>query len=342
MGSMATVREIAALAGVSPATVSRVLSMDKSFSVSDETRAKVFAVADELQYRGSGKAPRYTARVALVMLHSEADELQDPYYLNIRFHIRRAAEAERIRLTETFCEEFPEGNSFFSGCAGILVLGETARWTPEWEKAVAQAGVPAVLVDFCAEGKKLDCVYADPRQIVELAMGAFEKNGTDRVGYIGEAGETGPDGKPEPDQRQIFFAQYQKVRDRFRPEDIFTAPGATFESGYQIAKEILRKEDVPNAFFVMNDSMAIGASRAFSEAGVRIPEDVELIGCNNIASAAYHIPPLTTIDLHTNLIGELSLRMLRDRIENGRQGDVGVRVIVPGELIERNSTRSGR
>ena len=333
---MATIKEIAALAGVSPAAVSRVLNMDRSFSASAETRARILAAADELQYQRSGRGRRYLAKAVLAVLHEEAEELDDPYYLNVRLHVRKAAETARIRLSEQFCPAGPEGLRVPEDCAGLLVLGESSRWDARWREAAAAWGLPAVLVDFAADDRAADCVCADPRQIVETALAHFEEKGIARVGYIGASASAG---EPVPDQRQICFEQDRKVRGRFRPEDVHTASEATFEGGYRLAREILAGGDLPRAFFAMNDSMAIGACRAFKEAGLRIPEDLEMIGCNNISAAAYHTPPLTTVDLHPDLIGELSVRVLKDRIEHGGERELGVRVIVPCELVVRGSTR---
>lgn len=335
---MATIKEIAARAGVSPATVSRVLSFDQSFSVSDETRERILAIAHELQYKPTGRGGKHGIRIALVALHTELDELRDPYYLDVRLGIRRAAEADRLQVTEFFCGESLESLNDLRTFSGVLVLGETARWTKACEEAITETGIPAVLVDFCADNRTFDCVYVDSEQIVKTALDYFRQKGVTRVGYIGEATEDPRTGELRHDQRETAFRAYRKVYDCYRPADVYVGAGATHESGYAIAKELIAKGDYPGAFFVMNDTMAIGACRAFQEAGIRVPEDVEIIGCNDIASAAYMTPPLTTIRLHTNLMGELSLRFLKDRILNGRSEDVGVRVTVPGELILRGST----
>ena len=177
---MAAVREIAAKAGVSPAAVSRVLNMDRSFSVSDETRKRIPAAADELQYRPARQG-RGMTKVVMLILHSESEELEDPYYLNVRLHIRRAAEEERMELSEIFLPESPELPHEASECAGLLVLGDTSRWTPELQKAVEALKIPAGLVDFPAESRILDC--ASDR----LGRGAFAPR---RRGPYGETEKT--------------------------------------------------------------------------------------------------------------------------------------------------------
>ena len=92
---MATIKEIAQLAGVSGATVSRVLSLDETFSASDDTRQRIFDIAQLLEYRGPGGMAERNLRVAMIELFSEEDELLDPYYLAIKLHVLRTARAER-------------------------------------------------------------------------------------------------------------------------------------------------------------------------------------------------------------------------------------------------------
>ena len=132
---MAAVREIAAKAGVSPAAVSRVLNIDRSFSVSDETRKRILAAADELQYRPA-RPGRGMTKVVMLILHSESEELEDPYYLNVRLHIRRAAEASFLNRAPELPPEIPEtGDGRRPGIwtalltvsgAGFLCLGGAA------------------------------------------------------------------------------------------------------------------------------------------------------------------------------------------------------------------------
>ena len=82
--------------------------------------------------------------------------------------------------------------------------------------------------------------------------------------------------------------------------------------------------------------MAIGALRALREAGVRVPEDVAVIGCNDIPAAAYLSPTLSTVRLRTDIMGIMAVRLLHDRIQQER--DMGVRLVVPSELVVRDSS----
>ena len=274
------------------------------------------------------------------MLHTAADELEDPYYLSIRLGIRRAAEAKRLRLTELFCKDFLRESGDLRAYSGVLILGESDRWSPACEELLQRVGVPSVLVDFAAQDSAFDCVYTDPRRIAKTALALFERETPPRIGYLGAAEDSPFSDRPVPDPRQACFCAWQAARGRLRPEDVFTAQGATCDSGYRLAKEALSRSSRPEAFFVMNDSMAIGAYRAIREAGLRIPQDVEVVGCNDIPSSAYLDPPLTTVRLFPVSIGEISLRALLDRIENGREGRLGLRVEVPCEAVVRGSTKT--
>jgi len=109
----------------------------------------------------------------------------------------------------------------------------------------------------------------------------------------------------------------------------------TPEDGYVLCREILEGKEKPTAIFANNDSLAVGCYRAVSEKGLRIPEDVSIVGYNDIAVANYLVPPLTTVRLHMELLGEEAVRLLRERITSSRE--IGLKVIVPAKLIVRGS-----
>ena len=98
--------------------------------------------------------------------------------------------------------------------------------------------------------------------------------------------------------------------------------------------DIIRKGDLPTAFFIGNDSMCIGAMNALVENGINVPKDISLIGYNDITSTEYVNPPLTTVKVYTEVMGETAVTMLLECL--GERG-VPLKVITPTSLIIRNS-----
>ena len=100
-------------------------------------------------------------------------------------------------------------------------------------------------------------------------------------------------------------------------------------------KEILKEKELPTAIFAANDSLAVGCYRAIQETGLQIPEDISVIGFNDISMAKYLAPPLTTVHVHMNFIGRQAVKMLVERIQLER--NVNIHVSVSTELVIRKS-----
>ena len=109
----------------------------------------------------------------------------------------------------------------------------------------------------------------------------------------------------------------------------------SMESGYIMMKEILKLEDRPTAVFCGNDSIAMGAYKAIRENKLKIPEDISIIGFNDLKLSQYFIPPLTTIKIDTKLIAQETVNSLVELLEGKR--NYHKKVFLPIELIERQS-----
>ena len=107
----------------------------------------------------------------------------------------------------------------------------------------------------------------------------------------------------------------------------------TMESGYELMKRALAAP-LPEAFFIASDSMAIGALTALKEANISVPDDLAIVSFNDIEVAKYSSPPLTTVKVFTEEMGDTGVKMLLDRL-NGRQ--IPIKSVLPTQLIVRES-----
>lgn len=113
-------------------------------------------------------------------------------------------------------------------------------------------------------------------------------------------------------------------------------------SGYELGRELARRTDV-TAVFASNDQMALGLLHALHEAGRRVPDDISVVGYDDIPEAAHFLPPLTTVRTDFAEIGTRLLRLLLDRIDGRAEADTGGESMIPVELVVRRSTgRPGR
>lgn len=343
---MATLKSIAELAGVSIASVSRVLNQDETFSISEETKLKILQAAEALQYKGNATSLNRggtgdKGKIALVMLYSEFDEITDSYYLTIRVNAKEEAAANGYRVKEFF---FPLGEELLMNLAdyaGLIVVGHTGAWFNEedFRAAAIASGIPVTMADFNPKDSafEFDCVVNDFKGIMEKALGHFLDQGYETIGYIGSKGLPVKD-KVILDSRYIYFKYILEPMGLYREDYVFLDSFSIAESGYRLAKQAIMEKKLPRALFVENDSMAIGCLRAMKECGVQIPSEVAVISCNDIPNGEFLTPSLSSVHLYSDLIGIMSARMLAERIETKREQ--GVKVITPNKLVIRQSSES--
>lgn len=339
---MPTLKDIADRVGVSVAAVSRVLNHDKSFSITNATRQMILEAAQELQYVPSARKQRHPMTVALVMLYSELEELEDPYYLSIRANARKEAVRQGYSVLEFFTPlgHDLQGAGFGNALrqtAGVIVIGSTNSYTPPLREQLIAAGVPVVLADFWTDEPRWDYVYVDFRTAVNMAMDHLVGMGYERIGFIGARERDATTGAELLDLRERYYEENRRAAGRYNPADVIIGKKTSCDEGYALMRQAISAGGLlPRALFVMTDNMAIGAIKALKEDGIAIPEQVAVVGYNDIPAAAYLSPSLTTVRTRTDLLGVFAHRLLNDRINNER--DIGLRIVAPCELIVRQSS----
>ncbi|RPF47751.1 LacI family transcriptional regulator [Hydrogenoanaerobacterium saccharovorans] len=340
---MATLKDIAELAGVSIASVSRVLNQDETFSISSETKLKILQIAQDLQYKVNKSAahqfiPDENLKIALIMLYSEFWEISDSYYLSIRVNAKEEAAANGVEVKEFFLPSDRDEVIDFTGFSGIIIIGDSGDWylKENFRKSVLTSRLPISFVDFDPKETDVeaDCVINDFRQIVDKALCYFFSLGYREIGYIGSNG-CNLKGKKHLDLRCVSFEEILKVQGLYQEKYVYKDDNASAESGYKLAKQAIEKGELPRAFFVENDSMAIGSLRAFKEHNIKIPQQISVIGCNDIPTAEFLTPSLSSVHIYSDLIGIMSTRLMIERIKTKRM--LGVNIVVPNKLIIRQS-----
>lgn len=327
---MATIKEIAAKAGVSIATVSRVLNHDETLNAQEETKQRIFEIAEQLEYElKTQKKRKKRLKVGVLYTYTPAEELEDPYYLCIRLAIENELDEEGYKKVQITMDDTPESLNKVDGiiCTGTFsesMFGKIESWNK-----------PTVFIDANANIQKFDSVVIDYKQAVIEVLDYFIEKGHTKIGFIGCA-ETDGDGRKLEDGRAITVKEYLISKDLYRPEYIKT--GLYYAKyGYKLFKELYELEDVPTAIFVANDSMAAGCYKAAYEIGLKIPEDISIIGFNDIPTAKYMIPPLTTVKVQMEFMGEYAVHMLEERILEDRE--LCMKVTLPAKLHIRDSVK---
>lgn len=174
---MATIRDIAKLAGVSPATVSRVLNYDQELSVAHETKQRIFEVAEELNYTKHKRANKISKSVIrLVQWYDEAEELADLYYLSIRLGIEKKAEELNIQIRREALTELSDAQ-----VTGTIALG---KFDAEQIRQLKNLDENLLFVDFDGMSQGLNSLVVDFDQSVDLVIDSFVQRGHQKIGIL--------------------------------------------------------------------------------------------------------------------------------------------------------------
>jgi len=327
---MATLKDIAGEAGVSLATVSRVLNDDPTLSVKEETKHRILEIAEKLEYKTSSSKKAILARkqnhhfLALYNYKQEA-EVNDPYYLSIRHGIETQCDKLGIELTNCYDNDIQLGDSKISG---VLLVGRSNSKTLTDVKKLTDN---ICYVDFSDNDSIYDSVDIDLSRISKEITDFFIEQGYQRIGFIG-----GQDVANTPDIREVAFAEYGQLKGVVSLDDIYRGE-FTSSSGYKLAKEMLAKPDYPSALFIASDSIAIGVLRAIHEHGLNIPQDISLISVNDIPTAKFTFPSLSTVRIHSEMMGVQGVNLLVEKSRDGRA--LPLQVYVPSKLKLRDTTK---
>lgn len=326
---MATIKDIAQKAGVSPATVSRVLNYDPDLSVSKETEQKVFEIAEALNYTKHKNKRRESAVLRLVQWYDSEEELADLYYLAIRLGIEKRAEELNIRLIKEQLSELSDTET-----QGTIAVG---KFDQAQMKQLKKLNEELLFVDFDGLALGINSLVVDFSQGVQLIIDQFIKEKHERIGILSGMEYTKGSRHEIDDPRFLVFREYLTRLKLYNEADHLQG-AFTIEGGYTAMKTYLESHtDYPTAFFASSDALAIGAMRAIQGHGLRIPEDISVIGFNDVSVAKYVTPALTTVKVYTEWMGELAVSTILELIQE--KAPVPRKITVGTELILRESTR---
>lgn len=308
---IATLKDIAQQAGVAVGTVSRVLNGDTTLSVATDTRQRIFAAAEALNYTKHQRAqPQSGGTVAVMPWYTEADETGDLYYRAIRWGVENQLTQDGFDLVRVFPgDDFPETNDLI----GMIAIG---KYSPAQLKTFKAKKLPLVVIDQDVLGADVACVVPDFQSPLAAIAQYFLAEGHSKIGMLAGK-EATTDHVALTDLRPALFSSAVIAAGGHQPQ-IITGKFTT-ESGYQTmtkALDEMPEAKRPTAWFVASDTMAIGAIKALQEHGVNVPEQVRVIGFNDLAVGRFLTPALSTVHVPTAELGQAAVHLLTD-IRNG-------------------------
>lgn len=337
-----TIREIAKQAGVSPSTVSRVLN--RKGNISRETQFKVISVARSLGYpvpddRVQVEGLVAAGTVAIVYNKRLSPLVTDPFYGAVVAGIEEGLQQLGYRVllrsidgADGYAGLF-EQDSAGNHNDGLLLVG--CDVSLDVLNEAKERDIPVVLVDNESKEGKVDSVVSDNEAAAKCAMEHFHALGHHKIAFIG-----GPQNHVSLAQR---YKGYVSALEDFgmdvRKEWVIFAESVELhgpEIGYEGTSRLMEMPERPTAIFADNDMTALGVLKALHEKGIKVPEEVSVIGFDNIEVSAHTHPRLTTMHIPKMQMGSLAARRLVDLIQGM---DVApIKTVVYATLVIRDST----
>ncbi|WP_300785300.1 LacI family DNA-binding transcriptional regulator [Streptococcus sp. 19428wC2_LYSM12] len=289
---MATIKDIARLAGVSNATVSRILNNDPHLSVSLETRDKVWSAAQRLNYDVQpSKVEQKHATIAVTHWYTKEVGVTDLYLRSIRWGVEVALKNKGFQIVHNFFnEKLPETNKI----DGIIAIG---YFGDEQLQQLVALGKPLVVINQDTLKEQIHCVLADYKSSVYEILDYLVQDGHKEIGFLAGMSENETS---YTDPRTKAYYSYMTAHHILNEKFVFTGD-FSIESGYQQMKKAIEilGDELPTAFFIASDTMGIGSIKALSESGIPIPERVRLIAFGDLSMSQYTVPSLSTVQLAT-------------------------------------------
>jgi DNA-binding LacI/PurR family transcriptional regulator len=327
----ATLRAVAERVSLTPSTVSHVLNNSPAArSVPEHTKNRILTAARELNYQ-----PNFFARSLRVKrsytIGVIAEEIGDAYGSLVIGGIERYLRAQNLffltvahrhdeKLLATYAHMLRQ-----RGAEGFITVDTILTEEP---------ALPTVAVAGHHRYKGVTNIVLDHHHAAGLALKHLVDLGHEEIAFM----KGSPLSADSSDRWNAICEVAAKMGLRMRPELIVQLEGVdpTPNLGYPFAKQLLARKQSFTALFAYNDISAIGSICAFQQAGLRVPEDISVVGFDDIQNAAYYNPTLTTVRQPLQKMGEIAARTLLDRLEK-RMKWVPEITIKP-EFVVRSST----
>ncbi len=328
---MATIKDIAKKAGVSICTVSRVINNDVTLNVSSTTREKVLNAALEVGYtKKTNKTSNYI--VGIVSWFSERNTSKSDYYETIRRGVEKRLSELSIRTVLIYNQKRAKEKLIGNKINGAILIG---KYSDKEINKIKKITENLVIVDYNPNRDDIDSIYVDLKDITNNILDRFINDNITDFGLL--CGREQVDyGKTEIiDPRETAFIDYIQKDELIKNKRNIYIGDFSINSGYELMKEAIDNGNLPKVFLVANDDMAIGAIRCLLNSGIHVPEEVGIVGIDNIESCNYFKPTITTIDIPKYYLGYFGVDLLFERINSGRK--ISKRVVLPYTYVERDS-----
>jgi LacI family transcriptional regulator len=334
-GAAVTLRDVARVAGVHPATVSRALNEETRALVNEETARRVLKAAEELGYqpnpiaRGLKTNRSYTIGVLIPDL---TNPLFPPILRGIEDRLETAGYTPLIANTDNDPERELLDSQAMRARQVDGIIAATARRDHRLHDALLEAGIELVLVNRRQSELPVSSATADDRMGMRLSVEHLLSLGHTRIAHLG-----GPlDYSTGLDRHDGFHEAMRAAGREPDPELVLVAEAFTESEGARLCGQLMGEGREFTAVAAANDLLALGCYDVFAERGVRCPEEISVVGFNDMPFAARFQPPLTTIHIPHYEIGKEAAQLMLERLQDGDSAPREIQL--EPNLVVRGST----
>lgn len=330
--SKPTINDVAKYAKVSRATVSRVLNQNPK--VDAKLRSRVLDAINALGYQPNRAARRLRAQSSNV-IGLVISDIQNPYFLSVTRGVEDAASAQQMSLILCNSDENPDKERMYlqvmeaERVAGLIIVPAHSDNAQDLNK-LKKAGIPIILLDRAVKNVQVDTICVDNER------GAYEAvNHLIELGYRRIATITGSLQLTTGQERYQGYLKALKAAGIAVNEELVKFGDFKTESGYRLVQELMNAPEPPDAIFVANNLMSLGALRALLEQNIHVPEDVALVGFDDLPWSGELYSPLTAVSQPTYELGQEAVSLLLRRLANPKAPYLTV--VLQPHLIVRTS-----
>ena len=337
--AVASIRDVARLANVSPATVSRILNNNQVYKTTDETRQNVLRAVAELNYKPlvkksiAAKVENTDSQFSVgCLLASTKGKYSDPFYLSILGGIEEELKKLGGMITLIHTEQELENQAVLdrflsAGLDGLIMMRPLAE--PLFH--LLHSCIPHI-VGIDTGHMPIDNVEYDHLRVSRIAVEYLYQKGHRQIGFIG--GGVGPVPMKRSRRFRSYLETMQDLGLTVNPQWVLDCDWDD-KKCMELVESVVRSGSLPTAFYAASDLMAMAALRMLYQMNIRVPQQVAVIGMSNIEMSQYANPPLTTIDVPTVEMGIAAARTMAARV----RGDATLpkRILLPSVLVERDS-----
>lgn len=330
---MASIRDIAKEANVSPGTVSRVLNNDPTLSVADTTRERIHDIAKRMQYQ---KVSRKNKTIQIITYASRAKEMSDPYYREIRLAIEAEVKRLNLSLKRTIRIDGNSGDVDFDKvekAGAVIVVGNFS------EEAIVQLqshNDNIVVINNPDTPKSIDAVYSDLHYAMTTLLNEIAKLKLTQVAYVGGIHTVrnlaGAAKLYNTDPRFEAYTTWCKAHEI---TTLTVMTGWEQEDGKLAVQDFIANDDLPEVIIAGNDMVAIGILQQLQSENIKVPDEVKLVSFNDLEVIQYTVPSVSSVHIPVDEFGRTAVRLAEERINRTRE--IAIHVVVEAQLKERTT-----